>query len=133
MCLSEPNPSLLQPALYFIVFKVVCIHVEFCALFVCLILFSFVLCCVCLCPHVCNLLLLFVTELDLTLKKDALSSSDGSSLEALLKAEPLDKRAALELRGPEDDPSGSEYSTGSLNTSTRVRKVPEISRTNIVL
>ncbi|XP_012696906.1 zinc finger protein ubi-d4 isoform X1 [Clupea harengus] len=62
------------------------------------------------------------TELDLTLKKDALSSSDGSSLEALLKAEPLDKRAALELRGPEDDPSGSEYSTGSLNTSTRVRK-----------
>ncbi|XP_063058788.1 zinc finger protein ubi-d4 isoform X3 [Engraulis encrasicolus] len=61
------------------------------------------------------------SDVELGLKKDALSS-DGSSLEALLKAEPLDKRSGLELRGADDDPSGSEYSTGSANPATRVRK-----------
>uniref|UniRef100_A0AAY4AH91 Zinc finger protein ubi-d4 n=1 Tax=Denticeps clupeoides TaxID=299321 RepID=A0AAY4AH91_9TELE len=65
------------------------------------------------------------SELDLGLKKDILTSSDGSSLEALLKAEPLDKRAGLDLRGPEDDPSGADYSSGGLNPAARIRKVPQ--------
>jgi len=64
----------------------------------------------------------YVSELDLGLKKD-IFSSDGSSLEALLKGEPLDKRSGLELRTGEEEPSSTELSTGALNSSSRVRKV----------
>lgn len=64
----------------------------------------------------------YVSELDLGLKKEVFSS-DGSSLEALLKGEPLDKRSGLELRTGEDEPSSTELSTGALNSSSRVRKV----------
>lgn len=64
----------------------------------------------------------YVSELDLGLKKDVFSS-DGSSLEALLKGEPLDKRSSLELRTGEEEPSSTEFSTGALNPSSRVRKV----------
>lgn len=64
----------------------------------------------------------YVSELDLGIKKDVFSS-DGSSLEALLKGEPLDKRSGLELRTAEEEPSSTEYSTGGLNPSSRVRKV----------
>ncbi|KAL0193161.1 hypothetical protein M9458_011457, partial [Cirrhinus mrigala] len=59
--------------------------------------------------------------LDLGLKKDVFSS-DGSSLEALLKGEPLEKRSGLELRTAEEEPSSTEFSTGGLNPSGRVRK-----------
>uniref|UniRef100_A0A3Q2Q928 Double PHD fingers 2 n=1 Tax=Fundulus heteroclitus TaxID=8078 RepID=A0A3Q2Q928_FUNHE len=55
------------------------------------------------------------------LKKDALLSSDGSSLEALLKGEPVDKRTAAEVRGSEEDSNQSDY-TASLNPATRIRK-----------
>lgn len=61
-------------------------------------------------------------ELDLGLKKDGLLSSDGSSLEALLKGESLDKRAAADLRGSEEESNQSDY-TGSLNPASRIRKV----------
>ncbi|XP_016084618.1 zinc finger protein ubi-d4-like isoform X2 [Sinocyclocheilus grahami] len=61
------------------------------------------------------------SELDLGLKKDVFSS-DGSSLEALLKGEPVDKRSGLELRTAEEEPSSTEYSSGGLNPSSRVRK-----------
>ncbi|PWA22952.1 hypothetical protein CCH79_00001971, partial [Gambusia affinis] len=61
------------------------------------------------------------SELDLGLKKDVLLSSDGSSLEALLKGEPLDKRTPADIRGSEEDSNQSDY-TGSLNPSTRIRK-----------
>ncbi len=64
----------------------------------------------------------YVSELDLGLKKDVFSS-DGSSLEALLKGEPVEKRSGLELRTAEEEPSSTEYSSGGLNTSSRVRKV----------
>uniref|UniRef100_A0A8C6WJJ7 D4, zinc and double PHD fingers family 2 n=1 Tax=Neogobius melanostomus TaxID=47308 RepID=A0A8C6WJJ7_9GOBI len=60
------------------------------------------------------------SELDLGLKKDALLSSDGSSLEALLKGDTLDKRS--ELRGSEEDSNMSDY-TGGLNPTSRARKV----------
>lgn len=65
---------------------------------------------------------IYVSELDLGLKKEVFSS-DGSSLEALLKGEPLDKRSGLELRTGEEEPSSTEYSTGGLNPSSRTRKV----------
>uniref|UniRef100_A0A3Q3JWS3 PHD-type domain-containing protein n=1 Tax=Monopterus albus TaxID=43700 RepID=A0A3Q3JWS3_MONAL len=61
------------------------------------------------------------SELDLGLKKDALSSSDGSSLEALLKGESLDKRMTTDVRGSEEDSNLSDY-TGSLNPASRIRK-----------
>ncbi|XP_028323071.1 zinc finger protein ubi-d4 isoform X2 [Gouania willdenowi] len=61
------------------------------------------------------------SELDLGLKKDSLLSSDGSSLEALLKAETLDKRMTADPRGSEEDSNQSDY-TGTLNPATRVRK-----------
>ncbi|XP_077360159.1 zinc finger protein ubi-d4 isoform X3 [Festucalex cinctus] len=61
-------------------------------------------------------------ELDLGLKKDALlSSSDGSSLEALLKGDSLDKRAPTDPRASEEDSNLSDYTAG-LNPATRVRK-----------
>ncbi|KAM6970770.1 zinc finger protein ubi-d4 isoform 2-T2 [Aplochiton taeniatus] len=59
-------------------------------------------------------------DLDVGLKKDALSS-DGSSLEALLKGEPLDKRGPTELRGAEDEPSIADY-VGVPNPAARSRK-----------
>ncbi|CAB1332982.1 unnamed protein product [Coregonus sp. 'balchen'] len=61
-------------------------------------------------------------ELDLGLKKDALSSSDGSSLEALLKGEPLDKRGPPELQGPEEESSLADYTCGGVTPAARVRK-----------
>ncbi|MEQ2268555.1 hypothetical protein XENORESO_004269 [Xenotaenia resolanae] len=61
------------------------------------------------------------SEVELGLKKDVLLSSDGSSLEALLKGEPLDKRTAADVRGSEEDSNQSDY-TGSLNPATRIRK-----------
>ena len=66
-------------------------------------------------------------ELELGLKKDVLGSLDGSSLEALLKGEPMDKRVPTEIRGPEEDANLTEITgtTGasSHSSSTRVRKV----------
>lgn len=64
-----------------------------------------------------------VSELDLGLKKDVFSSDGSSSLEALLKAEPLDKKSGLELRSGEEESSSTEFSTGGLNSTSRVRKV----------
>nr|XP_046173887.1 zinc finger protein ubi-d4-like isoform X2 [Oncorhynchus gorbuscha] len=61
------------------------------------------------------------SELDLGLKKDSLSS-DGSSLEALLKGETLDKRVPPELRGPEEESSLTDYTGGAVTPATRVRK-----------
>uniref|UniRef100_A0A4W5QDB9 Double PHD fingers 2 n=1 Tax=Hucho hucho TaxID=62062 RepID=A0A4W5QDB9_9TELE len=60
-------------------------------------------------------------ELDLGLKKDSLSS-DGSSLEALLKGEPLDKRVPPELRGPEEESSLTDFTGGAVTPAARVRK-----------
>ncbi|XP_064827823.1 zinc finger protein ubi-d4-like isoform X2 [Oncorhynchus masou masou] len=62
------------------------------------------------------------SELDLGFKKDALSSSDGSSLEALLKGEPLDKRGPLELHGPDEESSLADYTCGGVTPAARVRK-----------
>ncbi|KAM3868820.1 zinc finger protein ubi-d4 isoform 2-T2 [Diretmus argenteus] len=60
-------------------------------------------------------------EIDLGLKKDALLSSDGSSLEALLKGESVDKRGSAELRGSEEEPNPADF-TGGLNPAARIRK-----------
>ncbi|XP_055055743.1 zinc finger protein ubi-d4 isoform X2 [Misgurnus anguillicaudatus] len=62
------------------------------------------------------------SELDLGLKKDVFSSDGSSSLEALLKGEPLDKRTGLELRSVEEESSSTEFPTGGLNPTARVRK-----------
>ncbi|KAM9438889.1 zinc finger protein ubi-d4-like isoform 2-T2 [Salvelinus alpinus] len=62
------------------------------------------------------------SELDLGFKKDALSSSDGSSLEALLKGEPLDKRGLPELHGTEEESSLADYTCGGVTPAARVRK-----------
>lgn len=70
---------------------------------------------------VCMFCVLFL-ELDLGVKKDSLLSSDGSSLEALLKGESLEKRTTTELRGSEEDSNMSDY-TGGLNPAARIRKV----------
>ncbi|KTG47796.1 hypothetical protein cypCar_00001975, partial [Cyprinus carpio] len=62
-------------------------------------------------------------ELELNLKKDVLGPLDGSSLEALLKGEPLDKRVSTELRPPEDEASLTEGTgTSAASSSTRIRK-----------
>lgn len=61
-------------------------------------------------------------ELDVGLKKDTLLSADGSSLEALLKGDSVEKRTAADQRGSEEDSNQSDY-TGSLNPATRIRKV----------
>lgn len=61
-------------------------------------------------------------EADIGLKKDALLSADGSSLEALLKGDSLEKRMPAEIRGSEDDSNQSDY-TGSINPASRIRKV----------
>ncbi|XP_061608934.1 zinc finger protein ubi-d4-like isoform X2 [Phyllopteryx taeniolatus] len=61
------------------------------------------------------------SEVDFGLKKDALLSSDGSSLEALLKGDSLDKRTPADLRASEEDSNPGDYSVG-LNSATRIRK-----------
>uniref|UniRef100_A0A3P8VAM3 D4, zinc and double PHD fingers family 2, like n=1 Tax=Cynoglossus semilaevis TaxID=244447 RepID=A0A3P8VAM3_CYNSE len=65
-------------------------------------------------------------DLDLGLKRDALGPVDGSSLEALLKGEPVDRRSGVpDLRGPEDDTPSVEPSATSTTTHTssgRIRK-----------
>lgn len=59
----------------------------------------------------------------MALKKDALLSADGSSLEALLKGDSSEKRSGgTDLRGSEEDSNQSDY-TGALNPASRVRKV----------
>lgn len=75
--------------------------------------------------HPCLVCLIPTTaDLELGLKKDTMPPLDGSSLEALLKGEPLDKRGPPELRGPEEDASVAEITaTPSHTGSTRIRKV----------
>lgn len=87
--------------------------------------------CSCLppCSDVWALLFCLVrlADLELGLKRDALGGVDGSSLEALLKGEPLDRRSGVsDLRGSEDDPATVEPPATSTTTHTssgRVRKV----------
>ncbi|KAF5893024.1 zinc finger protein ubi-d4-like isoform X5, partial [Clarias magur] len=63
------------------------------------------------------------TELDLGLKKDLLAATDGSSsLEALLRGEPLEKRSTLEVRPSDEEPAHNEYASAGLNPASRVRK-----------
>lgn len=68
-----------------------------------------------------------VADLELGLKRDALGAVDGSSLEALLKGEPLDRRSGVsDLRNPEDDAATVEPPASSATTHTssgRIRKV----------
>ncbi len=70
---------------------------------------------------------LFKAELELNLKKDVLGPLDGSSLEALLKGEPMDKKVSTEVRPPEEEASVTEITgtsaASSHSTSTRFRKV----------
>uniref|UniRef100_A0A672IZZ5 Zinc finger protein ubi-d4-like n=1 Tax=Salarias fasciatus TaxID=181472 RepID=A0A672IZZ5_SALFA len=65
-------------------------------------------------------------DLELGLKRDALGAVDGSSLEALLKGEPLDRRSGVsDLRGSEDDAATVEPPATSAATHTssgRIRK-----------
>ncbi|XP_042354917.1 zinc finger protein ubi-d4 isoform X1 [Plectropomus leopardus] len=63
-------------------------------------------------------------EVDVGLKKDALLSADGSSLEALLKGESMEKRPTTELRGSEEDSNQSDY-TGGLNPARIRKRIPE--------
>lgn len=69
----------------------------------------------------------WAADLELGLKRDALGAMDGSSLEALLKGEPLDRRSGVsDLRGSEDDSATVEPPATSAVTHTssgRVRKV----------
>lgn len=70
-------------------------------------------------------------ELDMGLKKDALLSADGSSLEALLKGDSAEKRSGgADLRGSEEDSNQSDY-TGALNPASRVRKVQREGQTRL--
>lgn len=66
-------------------------------------------------------------DLELGLKREALGAVDGSSLEALLKGEPMDRRSgASDLRNPEEDLAAVEPPATSATTHTssgRVRKV----------
>lgn len=62
------------------------------------------------------------TELDVGLKKDALLSSDGSSLEALLKGDSLEKRPPADPRASEEDSNPGDFAVG-LNPAARIRKV----------
>lgn len=87
---------------------------------------------ICVCVRIKSLLaLLFcfvcAADLELGLKRDALGPVDGSSLEALLKGEPLDRRSGVsDPRGPEDDTATVEPPATSATTHTssgRVRKV----------
>ena len=95
---------------------------------------SLSMCCVDL-PHppcvvwTCLILhVLCAADIELGLKRDTLGAADGSSLEALLKGEPLDRRggaAAAEVRGPEEDPVPEPVAaSASTHTSSgRIRKV----------
>ncbi|XP_028658117.1 zinc finger protein ubi-d4 isoform X1 [Erpetoichthys calabaricus] len=58
-------------------------------------------------------------DLDLALKKDSLVPPDGSSLEALLKTESLDKRSLSDARSIDEDHSLSEFPSAN----SRTRKV----------
>lgn len=66
-------------------------------------------------------------DLELGLKREALGTADGSSLEALLKGESVERRSgAPDVRGPEDDPATVEPPATSAVTHTssgRIRKV----------
>lgn len=66
-------------------------------------------------------------DLELGLKRETLGAVDGSSLEALLKGEPLDRRSgATDVRGPEEDLAAAEPPATSAATHTssgRIRKV----------
>ena len=67
-------------------------------------------------------------ELELGLKRDALGAMDGSSLEALLKGEPLERRGQSDSRTVEDDVATPEpvAATASSHTSSgRIRKVSD--------
>lgn len=81
-------------------------------------------------PHTCLLNLrvprVSSAELDAGLKKEALLSADGSSLEALLKGDSTEKRSGggADLRGSEEDSNQSDC-TGGLNPATRIRKVQQ--------
>lgn len=55
-------------------------------------------------------------------------SADGSSLEALLKGDSLEKRPTADTRGAEEDSNQSDYA-GSINPASRIRKVLSISIT----
>lgn len=66
-------------------------------------------------------------DIELGLKRDTLGAVDGSSLEALLKGEPVDRRSGTsDVRGPEEDLAAAEPPATSAATHTssgRVRKV----------
>uniref|UniRef100_A0A671WHN6 D4, zinc and double PHD fingers family 2, like n=1 Tax=Sparus aurata TaxID=8175 RepID=A0A671WHN6_SPAAU len=64
-------------------------------------------------------------DLELGLKREALGAVDGSSLEALLKGEPLDRRSGVTEVRPEDDQATVEPPATSTTTHTssgRIRK-----------
>ncbi|XP_023993717.1 zinc finger protein ubi-d4 isoform X1 [Salvelinus sp. IW2-2015] len=64
-------------------------------------------------------------ELELGLKRDVVGTVDGSSLEALLKGEPLERRGPPDPRAPEENPATPEpvAATVSSHTSSgRIRK-----------
>lgn len=68
-----------------------------------------------------------VADIELGLKREAVGAADGSSLEALLKGEPMDRRSgAPDVRNTEDDLAAAEPPATSATTHTssgRVRKV----------
>ncbi|KAK6298109.1 zinc finger protein ubi-d4 [Coregonus clupeaformis] len=64
-------------------------------------------------------------ELELGLKRDAVGAVDGSSLEALLKGEPLERRGPPDPRAPEDNPATPEPVAAMVSSHTssgRIRK-----------
>uniref|UniRef100_A0A8C5CQM7 Double PHD fingers 2 n=1 Tax=Gadus morhua TaxID=8049 RepID=A0A8C5CQM7_GADMO len=65
------------------------------------------------------------SELELGLKKEGVLSSDGSSLEALLKAEAPDKRGAAEARPSEEEPSLSDYTPAPAPSARSRRRILE--------
>lgn len=72
---------------------------------------------VCSQPSAPHLTLTLPADTDQTLKKEGLISQDGSSLEALLRTDPLEKRGAPDPRV--DDDSLGEFPV----TNSRARKV----------
>lgn len=67
-------------------------------------------------------LMFYVADIELGLKRDALVGVDGSSLEALLKGEPVERRSgASDLRGTEEELATVEPPASV--TSGRIRKV----------
>lgn len=64
-------------------------------------------------------ILILLADTDQTLKKEGLISQDGSSLEALLRTDPLEKRGAPDPRV--DDDSLGEFPV----TNSRARKVQD--------